>query len=350
MLLTGKYNFRNYDGWGNMDTSNNTIADMLKTAGYKTLVAGKWQLGGNDVSVHGLGFDDYMIWRPGDLSGDLSHSRYKDPEIYQNATFLPSALTDGKFGDDMFTDYISNFINNNKKTPFFVYYPICLAHYPFCPAPTHPDYTTWDPNTSQSDTKYFPSMVEYMDTKIGQILDKVQSAGIADNTIVIFVGDNGTDTRITSLLNGSSVRGGKAQTVEVGTNVPMIVWAPGLIEPGLVSNALLDLTDFMPTFANIAGIKVPANYGIIDGKNFKPLFKGSTVAPRKWIFCHFDPDMRPTSPVRWIQDTAYKLYDTTGLFYHYSNDLYELAPLTVLTPQEQNIKTTLQNAMSAMHN
>lgn len=360
MLLTGKYNFRNYNGWGIMDTSNNTIADLLAGVGYKTYVAGKWQLDGGDVSVHGLGFSDYLIWSPftphnnaiSAPGAENKSSRYKDPVLYKDAAFLPPELTQGKYGDDIFTDSVNNFIDKNKTNPFFIYFPICLVHYPFSPTPDDADFATWDPLTSTPNKKYFPSMVSYMDKKIGEIIDKVQSSGIANNTLVIFIGDNGTDERITSQFNDESIKGGKNHTTEYGTRVPMIIWWQGKIAASSVSDDILDLTDIMPTFASLAGTVVPSSYGIIDGKNFVPVLKGSLVPPRKWIFCHFDPDMagNPTSPKRWVQDTAYKLYDSTGLFYHYSNDLFELSPLTQLTAREQKIKQAMQLILSTMHN
>ena len=118
MLLTGKYNFRNYTVWGVLDTTSKTIANMLKDAGYKTSVVGKWQLDGGDASVRAAGFEDYMIWSPfTSKNGERVRgkgSRYKDPVIYQNAAFLTKSLTQGKFGDDIFTNQIKDFIDANK--------------------------------------------------------------------------------------------------------------------------------------------------------------------------------------------------------------------------------------------
>src|SRR4051794_12598381 len=189
-LLTGKYNFRNYSLWGSMDTTNRTIANMLGSAGYKTLVAGKWQLSGGDTAMHDLGFQNYMVWNPytaeGDEHVDGKGSRYKDPIIFRAAHFLPADSTTGKYGDDLFTDYISNFIDSNKTRPFFVYYPICLVHPPFCPTPDDPEFATWNSNPRNSDTRFYPSMVKYMDKKIGQIINKVKSDKLAGNTIIIF--------------------------------------------------------------------------------------------------------------------------------------------------------------------
>jgi arylsulfatase A len=359
MLLTGKYNFRNYGVWGVLDTTNKTIANMLKNAGYKTSVVGKWQLDGGDASVKAFGFEDYMIWSPFTPRDGNSvrgkGSRYKDPVIYQNAAFLPKSSTQGKFGDDMFTNHIKDFIDANKTNPFFIYDAICLSHYPFCPPPNNADFATWNPKTSMPDAKYFPSMINYMDAKIGEILDKVEAAGIADKTLVIFVGDNGTDERIVSQFQGASFRGGKSKTNEAGTHVPMLMWWQGKIIPGSQNNFLLDFTDLMPTFADVAGIPLPTNYGILDGKSFYSAINGSTVPTRQWIYCYFDGNQdngRPDKPpIGWVQDTAYKLYDSTGSFYHYSQDLQEKTALqdSKLTPSEKTLKQQMQGILAGMH-
>ncbi|QEC66432.1 sulfatase-like hydrolase/transferase [Panacibacter ginsenosidivorans] len=359
MLLTGKYNFRNYTVWGVLDTTSKTIANMLKDAGYKTSVVGKWQLDGGDASISAAGFQDYMIWSPfTSKNGERvkgKGSRYKDPVIYQNAGFLPKTLTQGKFGDDLFTNHIKDFIDANKSNPFFIYDAICLSHEPFEPPPNNPDFATWDPKTSTPDTKYFPSMVNYMDTKIGEILDKVTEAGIADKTLVIFVGDNGTDESIVSQFQDAAFRGGKSETNEAGTHVPMLMWWQGKIMPGTQNDFILDFTDLMPTFADIAGIPLPTNYGPLDGKSFYAALTGSSVPTRQWIYCYYDANMQgqpDKPPIGWVQDTAYKLYDSTGLFYHYSIDLQEASPLknSRLTPAEKSLKKQMQGILAGMHN
>ncbi len=83
-LLTGKYNFRNYTGWGNMDTGQKTIANMLQDAGYKTCVAGKWQLGGGDASVRAFGFEKYRVFQPFYTDNEAHENlhRYKNPRLY----------------------------------------------------------------------------------------------------------------------------------------------------------------------------------------------------------------------------------------------------------------------------
>jgi arylsulfatase A len=359
MLLTGKYNFRNYTIWGVLDTTQKTIANMLKDAGYATSVVGKWQMDGGDAFVRAAGFDDYMIYDPfssNDGESVSGHgSKYKDPVIYQNAAFLPNSVTRGKYGEDMFTNHIKDFIDLNVSKPFFIYDAMVLVHEPFCPPPNNPDYATWNAKTSTPDIKYFPSMVNYMDTKIGEILDKVNSAGIADNTLVIFVGDNGTNAKVFSQFQGSTFQGGKSSTKESGTHVPMLAWWQGKILPGATNDFILDFTDIMPTLADVAGIPLPTNYGTLDGSSFYSAFTGSTTPTRQWIYTYYDANMlgKPPKPaIGWVQDTQYKLYDSTGKFYRYSTDLQEKTPLkdTKLTPSEKSLKQQFQAILAGMHN
>lgn len=360
-LLTGKYNFRNYSLWGAMDTANRTIANMLSSAGYKTLVAGKWQLSGGDTAIHSLGFQDYMVWNPftaeGEENVDGKGSRYKDPIIYHANHFLPADSTKGKYGDDLFTNYILNFIDSNKNKPFFVYYPICLVHPPFCPTPLDAEFVTWNSGPRNSDPKFYPSMVKYMDTKIGQILEKIKSDQIANKTIVIFVGDNGTSQQVTSMFNGQPFIGGKGTDQESGIHVPMMIWWQNHIAAGTVNNDLIDLTDFMPTLAGIANIAKPSTYGTLDGVSFYPRLLGLAGTPRSWTYCYFYPNpiKRPDRKDSWVQNSTYKLYSDSSSkrpnnFYNFINDPAEISPLksTLLTTDEKMVKRNFKKVLNVL--
>lgn len=355
MLLTGKYNFRNYTTWGQMDLNQRTIGNMLQNAGYATCYAGKWQLDGGDKSISTFGFDKYSVWLPYfKCLGSEEGYRYKSASIYESGNYLPDSLTINRYSEDHFTDYVLNFIKSNKSNPFFVYYAMILCHRDFSPTPESPDYNNWDATPGNSDRKYFPSMVEYMDKKVGLITDQINSLGIANNTVIIYVGDNGTPKQITSIFGNDSIKGGKGQTIEYGVHVPLVCKWPLVIQAGKVNNDLIDFTDFLPTFADIAGINKPSNYGVLDGNSFYNALTGNNTNARKWVFCHFDSqDACSDSSVvkRFSQDTAYKLYET-GEFFHYSKDIKETAPLSKgqLTDEEKQAKQKLQDVLDVMHN
>jgi arylsulfatase A len=352
-ILTGKYNFRNYGKWGVLPTTNRTFANMLKNAGYKTLVSGKWQCDGGDTSIHTFGFDDYAVYDPFDTTIGEG-SRYKDPSVYTKGKLIPKKYLTTQYGDDLFTQKVLDFIDSNENKPFCIYFPICLVHYPFCPTPDDPEFAGWDPSGRNADIRFFPSMVKYLDKKVGEVMNRVDSLGIDSKTIVIFVGDNGTDGRITSEFENTSVKGGKSKTYYTGTHVPMIIWGPGAITPGVVNDQLVDFTDFLPTFADIAHVNLPTTYGPLDGVSFYPSLVGRPTNLRQWMFCHYDQNEQgERKPIRrWVWNTTYKLYDTSYLFYNIHNDAYEQAflPPTDLSPEESAIKANFATVLSRMHN
>ncbi|HYK47592.1 MAG TPA: sulfatase-like hydrolase/transferase, partial [Parafilimonas sp.] len=288
MLLTGKYGFRNYTEWGIMDTSQRTFANMLRDAGYATCVVGKWQFNGGDQSIHKFGFDSYSIFDPQTSNtGDhdaIDPKRYKNAHVYQwkNSSIIDSQSTG--YGPDISFNYARDFIDSANQ-PFLLYYASELVHPPFSPTPDDPEYASWNPDLGISDTSFYPSMVHYMDKLIGRLRDHLDSLGILNNTIILFVGDNGTSEMITSTFNGQSVRGGKSEINERGTHVPLIAYWPGTISPAM-NGDLIDFTDFLPTVAGIAKISLP-NYGPLDGVNFYPSLIGASGTPRSWIFTYY---------------------------------------------------------------
>ena len=211
MLLTGKYNSRNYFAWGIMDLTQKTIADFLKDAGYTTCVTGKWQLDGGAHSIHTFGFNDYAVWDPFQIMGtdNPTWSRYKDPAVYVDSAFLPPGETAGKYSDDIFMDSLFDFMEKNVNNRFFAYCAMLLPHGPFVPTPDDPEFSTWNAKTGKSDPKFFPSMVAYMDKKVGELIAKVNELGIANKTIIIYTGDNGTNNQLSSMFLGRTSRGAK---------------------------------------------------------------------------------------------------------------------------------------------
>ncbi|MEP6597207.1 MAG: sulfatase-like hydrolase/transferase [Ginsengibacter sp.] len=346
-LMTGKYNFRNYTDWGLLGLEQRTFANMLSDAGYATCIAGKWQLDGGNEAIHTFGFNVYSVFEA--FSHD-DRARYKSPRIYQDGNYLPDSFTNSKYADDIFTDYILNFIqtNHSKKTPFFVYYPLSLTHSPFSPTPDDPEFAGWDPN-SPSAPQFFPSMVKYMDKKIGQIVAEIKNLGIEDSTIILFSGDNGTAQEITSKFNGMRIKGGKGLTTEAGTHVPLIAYAPGFVSSS-VNNDLIDFTDFLLTLAGIANIPIPVNYGVLDGVSFYPGLIGEAGTPRDWIFCHFDPHPGQDTLERYVQNINYKYYED-GRFYNIVSDILELNPIpdALLSPDEEKIKQGFKDVLSQLH-
>jgi len=354
-LMTGKYNFRNYTQWGTLDTTQKTFANMLHHAGYKTCYAGKWQLDGGDNSIHKFGFDKYLVWFPFNNKHENTEGkyRYKNPHLYQNGKFLATAQTAGKYADDMFVNYILKFIDSNLTKPFFVLYSTCLVHDPFGPTPDDPEFATWDYTTMPSDKRFFRSMVKYMDKEIQKIIGRLYSRGLMNNTVIVFTGDNGTDTNIVSLFKGQEIRGGKGKSTIYGTHVPLIVRWPGIVPASQVSDALIDFSDFLPTFADIAHLTVPVNYGQLDGVSFVPALDGSKTSLRKWVFGSWIHSFTGDKWQKWAQNRRYKLYDSIyqNNFFNIVRDPFELSPIPEvdLTSDEIVIKNKFTNILNTMH-
>ncbi|MDO6435961.1 sulfatase-like hydrolase/transferase [Cyclobacterium sp. 1_MG-2023] len=353
-LMTGKYNFRNYLGFGILDPKESTFGHLLKAEGYATCIVGKWQLYGNEVQrklANGqggslpldAGFDKYRLWQVKDLG-----SRYKDPLLDSRETGVE--FFEGKYGPDLFVDYMEDFMENQGNKPFFVYYPMVLTHDPFEPVPASNAFASYDPKTRLNHPELFPDMVTHMDHLIGRIIKKVNDLGIAENTLILFIGDNGTDRDVVSTVNGKQLRGNKGYTNDLGTHVPMIAYWPGTIKEGSVNNNLIDFTDFVPTLMDVAGAKNKKSF--TDGISFYPQLTGkhNIREVREWVFCHYDPNWGKFAPRTFVHDTKYKLYQN-GEIYNLKEDLYEKDALKKndLNKKEKKIISKFEKVLDEMN-
>lgn len=334
-LLTGQYNFRNYKQWGRLEPSSKTIANMFDDAGYKTALYGKWQLSGANEGIHNFGFDQYCAWNATGMGSDKG-TRYKDPLVY--AKGKETMLTD-RYGEDVFTDSVLQFIHDNKDGKFFIYYAMVNTHFPFSPTPDDQGYHNW-PGGQKSDTAYFPSMVKYADEKIGEIITEIKALGLDSNTIVIVTGDNGTAKRIK--LNRAD--GGKGQCNEVGTHVPLVAWGAGISHG--TDSSLICFQDFFPTLAAMARIILPASYTTIDGVSFY-----NRTAKRDWIYNYYNPlESKNKIVTEWVQDYNYRLTYLKGRYTLYSlpADTVIRSRNTVLTPEQKAIKKKFQDIIETI--
>jgi arylsulfatase A len=323
-IMTGKYNFRNYTQFGALKPGEYTFGHLLQDAGYKTCVVGKWQLAGrvkrDEKPVKGTmprkaGFDEHCLWQI-----KFKGTRYWRPSVNTNGTLRKDI--DDKYGPDVFCDYSLDFIDRHAEQPFFLYFPMALTHNPFIPSPDSDDADEARSAKSwKSDSRYFADEVEYMDKIVGRILDKVESLGLGEQTLIIFTGDNGTNSQIVSETVNGSIRGAKGRTIKAGTHVPLIVRWSGVTPRGKVNDDLVDFADFFPTFAQVAGAKVPADYPW-DGVSFLPQIKGEIGKPRDWIFTHYEPKWGKWKKARYVMDKRYKLYED-GRFFDTDNDALE---------------------------
>jgi arylsulfatase A len=323
-LLTGIYNVRNYADFGMLDTTQVTIAQLFRNAGYVTGCAGKWQLGKNPDNADQLGFDDYLVWQLTEPRADSTgrDTRFSRPVLDFNGKVIKYGP--GDFGPKIINDYSLDFIERNSKKgkPFFLFYSMMLTHCPFSPTPDSPEWMTDSASvmTYKGQPGYFEDMVSYMDKMVGHINSKLEALGIANNTLVIFTGDNGTDTPIVSRFKGRDVAGAKLESTDAGTRVPLIAKWPGVIKAGTTNSDLIDFTDFMPTMLNAGNIEIADSLDL-DGVSFLPQLKGEVGKPRKWIYSWYLNPVKK-EPRVFARNHQYKLYET-GEFYDVPNDYQE---------------------------
>ena len=252
-----------------------TFAHLLKDAGYRTCIAGKWQLGKEQDSPQHFGFEKSLLWQHtrGRTGREKRDSRYPNPQLERNG--VKEDYENGEFSSNLFVDFIGNFMEENKEQPFLVYYPMALVHCPFCPTPDSDD---WDPKSFGSkdykgQPQYFGDMVAYVDKTIGKINQKLDDLGIRDNTLLIFTGDNGTDVPIVTNTTFGKVAGAKGQMIDAGNHVTCIVSWPSVIREGRVTKDIIDFSDMLPTMCEAAGAKIPDDL-VIDGQSFLPQIRG----------------------------------------------------------------------------
>jgi arylsulfatase A len=293
-LLTGRYPFKNgLKTVLHSRTQENlylhpdqpSFARQLKQAGYATGLAGKWHLSllHKHNTIHDFGFDQYQSWQIFDQNGRKT-TRYHQPHLNRNGTIIAEEIKE-RYGPDVNLEFLLDFIKSNaaKKQPFLAYLTTVLPHFPWEPTPDSKEkgYRQPDPE-HKGDPKYFPDMVAYLDKNVGRILRTLGELGIADNTIVIFLADNGTDRDIVNLWgDGVEVRGGKGTLTDRGTHVPLLVRWPGQIKAGSMCDDLIDFSDFLPTLCELAGAPLPAEE--IHGRTFAPQLLGKPGKPREWI-------------------------------------------------------------------
>jgi arylsulfatase A len=316
-LMTGLYNVRNYINFGTLMRSEITFGQLLKKQGYTTAVCGKWQLGNEPDSPQHFGFDESLLWQH-----TRRPPRYANPGLELNG--VDKEYPKGSYGPKIINDFALDFVTRNQKKTFFLYYPMILTHDPFQPTPDSPD---WDPNAGDRDhrdVKHFADMTEYMDKMVGRLDAKLGELGIRDNTLLLFVGDNGTHSSVTSRFKGADFQGGKGSTTRRGNHVPFIASWPAVMKQGRISQDLISAVDFLPTICGAAGAPLPKN---CDGVSFLPQLRGEKGTPREWIYSWYSPRQRLDLTVReFAFDHDYKLY-RTGRFFDLTADPFEEKPL-----------------------
>ncbi|MDA7920704.1 sulfatase-like hydrolase/transferase [Verrucomicrobiales bacterium] len=332
-IMTGKYGFRNYTHFGYLNPAERTFGHMMQDAGYKTAIAGKWQLNGlysnnegckNPLRPLEAGFNESLLWQVTKTKQE-GGERFWSPGLEHSGKTITPEENAGKYGPDLFSNFVCDFIERNKEESFFVYYPMVLVHDPFVPTPdTIGDLpmkgANKEPKNAKEKKANFVAMVEYMDKLVGKITDKVDGLGLGEDTIIMFTGDNGTHPKIRSNWDGRAIQGGKGGMKDNGTHVPFVARWKGHAPEGKVLPDLIDFTDFYTTLAEAAGNTRNAD-DPIDGRSFLPQLQGESGNPREWVLCNYQPYWNK-EPGQFARTANYKLY-RDGRYYEVPADLDE---------------------------
>jgi arylsulfatase A len=283
-----------------------TVASLLKQAGYKTSLIGKWGLGveGTSGDPHKQGFDSYY----GYLCQVLAHNHapeylmdngkkvYLGNKVQYTDT---SHWTKGlgsypleikQFSQELFTNRALSFIEENRENPFFLYLSVVIPHdngeapdgKRYSDIPSFEPYENMDWTESE---KGYAAMITYLDKDMGKILDKLKELGLDENTLVIFTSDNGGDSPGSFYEESNQpFRGHKRDLYEGGIRVPFIARWPGKIQQGTETNHISAFWDFMPTVCELAGIETPKN---TDGISYLPSLLGQLQTQHNHLYFEF---------------------------------------------------------------
>jgi arylsulfatase A-like enzyme len=337
--MSGKYPFRHGQvTWGDYPKKEepHTFARYLQKAGYATAIAGKWQLcllKDDPLHPRRLGFDRW------DLFGWHEGPRFYEPMVYRNGKVRTDTL--GHYGPDLYVRSLIEFMKANCDRPFLAYYSMAVAH------EVTDDLETPVPHGPFSRYDNYAEMVAEMDRAVGRLVAALNALKLREETLILFVADNGTPPEIiiraegknlikapiVSRRNGHDVPGGKKQLNDAGTNVPMIANWQGAIKPGQVVDDLVDFSDLLPTFLDLAGAPLPAGRKL-DGVSFANRLRGKAASTRSFTYCEeavlpkpggVEPD-GTSSGLKWVRNQDWKLYNDGRLF-HMAKDSLEKRPL-----------------------
>jgi arylsulfatase A len=345
-LMTGRYpavlmNPR----WGSFpeEEEKKTFAPMLQNSGFATAIGGKWQLClmKNDLQQPArMGFEEWSVfgWHEG--------ARYHDPMLYQNGQIRED--TYGKYGPDLYVDFLIDFMQRKREQPFFAYYSMALCHDVTDdigrPVPYGPD-GRW---------LNYEEMAIDMDRQVGRLVSALNQLNLRDDTLILFTTDNGTAgasylryekgkyvrPKVFSEINGESVQGGKGKLNDWGTRVPLIANWPGQVAAGQVVDDLVDFSDFLPTLAEVTGAALPDKVAL-NGHSFASSILGTGRSSRHWAYAE------GRSSQQYVRTRTHKLY-SNGRFFDMNADPEEEHPLGDVSDDVAAIRTTLEAALQEL--
>lgn len=325
-LLTGRYYLRTGThgvtrGHETMRAEEVTIAEALRDAGYETALFGKWHNGAHyPHDPNGQGFDEFLGFAAGHWNN------YFDTDLVHNDA---PVATNG-YVTDVLTDAALDFIEASRERPFFLYLAYNTPHSPF----QVPDryYDKYRARGFDEKNASVYGMVENLDDNVGRILERIAALGLDEETIVVFLTDNGPngDDR----YNGD-LRGAKGSVHEGGVRVPLFVRWPGRLPAGSLVREIAADIDLFPTLLALAGVPIPEGPPL-DGTSLVPLLTGMAAGwPDRKLFQHWSGDRGVTAAPGAVRTSRWRGVRTREGFelYDMPSDPGERTDVAALYPR-----------------
>jgi len=254
-----------------------TLADVFKSAGYRTAVVGKWGLGnpGTPGDPMKVGFDEFF-----GLATHVDAHTYHPERVWDNGNYVKNEGR--KHVHPLYTDRAIDFVTRHQENPFFLYLAYQFPHGPYAAHDSLQEEPFTEKHGLKGEVKVYASQIAQMDRSIGLILKMLEELGIERKTLLVFASDNGGGGGLEQLGSTRPFRGRKGDLYEGGIRTPMIARWPDRIESGTTSDLVSAFWDFMPTVAELTGQEIPSQ---TDGVSLLPVMLGTSSASR--------PDAKP---------------------------------------------------------
>lgn len=320
-----------------------TLAEELKRAGYTTAHFGKWHLGPEPYYPEKQGFDS-----------NFAGGHYPSPPSYFYPYRIANVTTgaEGEYLTDRLAEEACKFLETHREGPFFLYLANYAVHMPLqAKQEMIARYEAKDATEQEKHNATYAAMVQSVDEGVGRVMAKLDELGLSDNTIVLFMSDNGglTRTKYTEgdrVTSNAPLRDGKATLWEGGIREPMIVRWPGVVKPGTTCDTPVSSVDFCPTILEMAGAKASKDH-VMDGESIVPVLKQTGAPQRDALFWYFPHYVLPNpagaaeqfhvSPCAAMRQGDYKLikfFEGRLELYNLREDLSETTNLAEQMPRK----------------
>jgi arylsulfatase A len=338
VIMTGRYGFRT-GGLTNQTSgtpsykSEPSLAAILKQAGYATGMAGKWRQMSD--SPGDWGFEEFITDpTAGGWFWKTSYTKNGKEVTFDKEIYYP----------DHASDFAVDFIRRHKDQPFYFYLSEHLIHGPILRTP--------DSQPDAKPNQHYIDNIKYLDKTVGKLVAELDKLGLREKTLILFTTDNGTATvgyrpehdpdLLTGKIGGRAIHGHKGELLEGGCRVPLIGNWKGTLAAGTIKRDLIDFSDLLPTFADLAGGTLPAGVKF-DGKSFAPQLHGEAGNPRETIFVQLGAGW-------FVRDDGWKMNEKGELFSLKDAPFVEaLVPAESADPEAQAARKRLDAVLKELN-